>query len=369
MATLGISIGAMIGAVLLANSITPTLAQDAPPPSVVVAAVTARDVTPQFRYVGRIEAIDRVEIRARVEGVIESRNFQEGAEVKEGDLLFFLERESYEVVVKQRQADLAGARATEAAANAELARKQELVERQSVSAASLDEARAAAGLAKAQVMAAEAALQAAELDLSYTGIYSPIDGKIGRARYSIGNLVGATSDPLATVTSVDSVYVTFGITEKQLLDARRRGIDIENPPVAPSLLLSDGTAYEQPGQFDFLSPDVSQSTDTITVRAVFPNPDRILWPGQFASVIVKRKEPVSALMIPQAAVQNDAEGYFVLVVNRSDKVEVRRIEVGAQSGTDWIVEGGLVDAERVIVQGLQKVRPDMVVTVIAAGES
>jgi membrane fusion protein (multidrug efflux system) len=343
-------------------------AQDTPPPSVVVARATTEDITPQYRFVGRVEAIDQVEIRARIEGVLESRNFEEGAEVAEGELLFFLEREPYEVVVKQRQADLAGARATLIGAEADLARQLELLQRQNVSQARVDSARATEGSARAEVLAAEAELQAAELDLSYTGIYSPISGRIGRARYSIGNLVNPASDPLATVTRVDQLYVSFGVTERQLLEARRRGIDRDNPPVAPSLQLSDGSFYEHDGNLDFLSPEVNQSTDTITARALFPNPDRILWPGQFVSVVLKRKQALTAITVPQASMQNDAEGYFVLVVNRSDKVEVRRVVAGSQVGTRWAIENGLADGERVIVQGLQKVRPDMQVSVIEAGE-
>ncbi len=339
-----------------------TIAQESDPlPSVVVTTVAPRDVTPQFSYVGRIEAMDRVDMRARVEGILEARNFREGSEVEAGQLLFALEKDRYEVIVQQRQADLAGAKATLVNAEADLARKQELVERGTVSTASLDESRALAGAAHAQVLNAEAALRAAELDLSYTDIYSPIDGKIGRARYSLGNLVGTGSEPLATITSVDPVFVTFGVSEKQLIEARRRGIDIENPPVAPSLVLSDGSDYEYPGAFDFLSPDVSQSTDTITVRAVFPNPDRVLWPGQFVTVIVKQKVPESALVIPQAAMQEDQQGYFVLVVNRTDEVEVRRVVAGQKIDSDWVIGENLSVGERVIVQGLQKVQPDMIV--------
>jgi membrane fusion protein (multidrug efflux system) len=346
------------------------LAQDAeaPIPSVVVASVVKRDLTPSFQYVGRVEAFERVELRARVEGFLEERQFREGSEVKAGDLLFVLEKEPYQVVVDQRAADLAGARANLENQSSDLARKQALEKKKVVSEAVLDTATASQAGATAAVQQAEAALRRAELDLSYTEIRSPIDGRISRARYSVGNLVGPSSEPLATVTRLDPVYVTIAVSEKDLIEVRRQGIDIENPKVAPSLVLSDGSAYEEPGRFDYLDPEVSESTDTIGVRAVFDNPDRILLPGQFVTVIVRLKEPVAALTVPQAAVQKDQEGYFVLVVDRADTVEMRRVRTGRQVDTSWVVTDGLAEGERVIVQGIQKVRPDMKVSPVA-GES
>ncbi|MGI9417503.1 MAG: efflux RND transporter periplasmic adaptor subunit [Geminicoccaceae bacterium] len=337
------------------------------PPSVVVAPIESRDVTPSFSFVGRVEAVDRVDLRARVQGYIEKRHFREGGEVKEDDILFTLEQAPYQVVVDQRKADLAGAEATLKEATAELKRKEELVGRGVLSEAELDTAAAGEATANANVLQAEAALRAAELDLSYTEIASPIAGRISEARYSVGNLVSSNSEPLATVTSIDPIYVTIAISEKRMIDARRQGIDIENPPVAPHLTLSDNSRYEHDGNFDFLGTEVNQSTDTIQARAVFPNPDQILVPGQFVSVVVRQKEVVSALVVPQIAVQEDQQGYFALVVNQADQVEVRRITVGDQVDSVWVVEDGLAEGERVIVQGLQKVQPDMTVNPVTEG--
>ena len=343
-------------------------AQDQQPaPSVVVSAIESRDITPSFSFVGRVEAVDRVELRARVQGYIEARHFQEGGKVSEGDLLFTLEKAPYQVVVDQRKADLAGAEATLIKATAELKRKQDLVSRDVLSAAELDTAAADEGTARANVLLAEAALRAAELDLGYTDITSPLKGRIGQARYSVGSLVGTNSDPLATVTSVDPIYVTIAISEKRLIDARRQGIDIENPPVAPHLTLSDGSRYEHDGRFDFLDTEVNQSTDTILSRAVFPNPDEVLVPGQFVTVVVRQKATETALVVPQIAVQEDQQGRFALVVNQADEVEVRRITVGDQIDGVWVVEDGLAAGERVIVQGLQKVRPAMTVNPVTEG--
>ncbi len=345
-----------------------SLAQDqAVKPSVIVAPIETRDITPSFSFVGRVEAVDRVDLRARVQGYIEERHFREGGQVKKNDLLFTLEKAPYQVVVDQRKADLAGAEATLKEASAELKRTKDLVGRGVLSAAELDTASAAEATANANVLKAKASLDEAELDLSYTEIYSPLAGRIGEAAYSVGSLVSNNSDPLATVTSIDPIYVTIAISEKRLIDARRQGIDLENPPVAPHLTLSDGSRYDHDGNFDFLGTEVNQSTDTVQARAVFPNPDQILLPGQFVSVVVRQKAIETALVVPQIAVQEDQQGYFALVVNQADEVEVKRISVGNQVDNVWVVEDGLAEGERVIVQGLQKVRPAMAVNPVTEG--
>ncbi|MEM7041414.1 MAG: efflux RND transporter periplasmic adaptor subunit [Pseudomonadota bacterium] len=360
-----LSIGLTMGSWLQGQDAA--LAQDQPPPSVIVAAIGTMDITPSFSFVGRVEAIDRVDLRARVQGYLEQRHFREGGEVSKGDVLFTLEKAPYQIVVDQRRADLAGAEATLKEATAELKRKQDLVGRGVLSEAELDTASAAEATANANVLQAKAAIRAAELDLSYTEITSPLDGRIGQATYSVGSLVGESSDPLATVTSIDPIYITIAISEKRLIDARRQGIDLENPPVAPHLTLSDGSRYQHDGYFDFLDTEVNQSTDTILARAVFPNPDQLLVPGQFVSVVVRQKVTETALVVPQIAVQEDQQGFFALVVNQADQVEVRRIAVGDQVDNVWVVEDGLAEGERVIVQGLQKVRPEMTVNPVTEG--
>jgi len=332
-----------------------------PPPSVVVQVVEEKDVTPEFRYVGRVNAIDTVSIRARIEGILEARNFVEGEGVEKGQLLFSIEKATYQVVVDQRTADLASAQASLVAATADFNRKKTLQGRDIVSVASLDQARAAKLSADADVLKAKAGLRSAELDLSYTNVTSPIAGKITIAHYSVGNLVSSSSEPLATVTSVDPVYVMIGVSEKNMIDVRKRGIDLKNPPVAPTLLLSDGSTYNQAGEFNYLSPDVNRNTDTILARAQFPNPDGILLPGQFVTVIIRPKKTERSIVVPQVAVQRDREGYFVLVIDRENKVEIRRIQADRQVGSDWVVSHGLATGELIIIDGIQKVRPAMVV--------
>ena len=357
----------LIASTFLGHSNTSAAQELAKPiPSVTTAMVIERNITPETSFVGRVEAIEKVELRARVEGFLEQRLFQEGAQVNKGDLLFVIEKEPYEIVVAQSKADLSGAQATLKNAQSDLKRKKELKKKKVVSGASLDTSETNEATALANVMQAKASLRKAELNLSYTNIYSPLTGYISRSTYSVGNLVNSGSDPLATITSTDPIYVTVPISDKIVLEARRTS-DLTTSPVIPHLVLSDGKAYEHQGKFNFLNTEVNQSTDSITARAVFPNPRRILVPGQFVNVLVRDKQAHKALTVPQASIQKDQQGYFVLTVNKSNKVEFRRIQVGKQLEKDWVVTEGLDKGEKVIVQGVQKVRPDMAVNPVDGG--
>lgn len=341
--------------VVVALPFTNALAQDAQNlPSVIVIEVSEQEVTPVVRYPGRAEAVETVELRARVEGFLEQRSFREGADVSIGDLLFVIEQEPYKIIVEQRSAELAAAVAKEKNALADFKRKKALAKRKDVSQASLDVSEAELAAAKADVLHAQAELRSANLNLNYTEIRSPINGRISLATYSVGNLVNTSSDPLATITRFDPIYVTIKVSEEQLIEARKKGIDLDNPPVAPSLLLSDGTSYSYEGRFEYLAARVDQGTDTITARAEFPNPEKILLPGQFISVLVRQKIPEFSITVPQTAVQQDANGYFVLALDRENTVEMRRISVGRQVDNNWLVSDGLSTGERVIVQGIQK---------------
>ena len=255
----------------------------------------------------------------------------DGQTVRKGQKLFDIESAPYQVVVEQRRAELASARATEINAAADFRRKKALVGRSVVSGAKLDEARAALANAKANVLKSQAALRAAQLDLGYTKIVRPLTGRISKARYSVGNLVGSDSEPLATVTSIDPIHVTIGVSEKDLIEARKRGINLEKPSFIPTVLLSDGSAYEGEGRFDYIAPTVDQATDTVAVRASFPNPKGVLLPGQFVTVLVHPKAKKRAISIPQTAIQQDRGGYFVLVVDRENKVVIRRVQTARQS--------------------------------------
>lgn len=334
----------------------------APPPAVGVVNVMEKAVTPGASFVGRVEAIKKVDVRARVQGFLEKRLFTEGQDVKEGDSLFLIERAQYEAQVDQAKADLARAEAEAANTGLQLRRAQELLRTNNIPAATVDERAAADRKAQAGVLEAKAALRQAEINLSYTEINAAITGRIGRSRFSVGNLVGPDSGVLATIVSQDPMYVTFPVSSREVLEFRRHSLQEGAPPkVVAHITLPDGRPYPHDGTLDFIDVQVSRETDTITVRAEFPNPDRLLVDGQFANVTVERAQPQPALVVPQAAIQRDQAGPFVLVVGGDKKVEVRRVQTGASQGGQTVIQDGLKEGETIIVQGVQKVRPGQVV--------
>jgi membrane fusion protein (multidrug efflux system) len=347
------------------KSETSATAATAPPPAVTVVSVQPTDVTPGAGFNGRVVAVDDVQLRARVTGFLEKRLFEEGADVKVGDLLFAIEEAPYQAVVDQRQAELASAEANRVNTAVQLRRGEELVKNKNIPQAEVDERRAADEMAAAKILEARAALERAKIDLGYTDIYAPVVGRIGRSAFSIGNLVGPDSGVLATIVSQDPIYVTFPVSQRQLLEYRRKGGDAAGPPVV-RVTLPDGSAYEQPGKVNFFDVQVDQGTDTVTVRAAFPNPERTLVDGQFVNVRVERGEPVQMLAVPQASVQIDQAGPFVLVVGGDNKVEARRITPGAMAGAQVVVQAGLKAGDKVIVEGIQKARPGMAVSATEA---
>jgi membrane fusion protein, multidrug efflux system len=334
-----------------------------PPPAVSVMAVQKMDVTPATEFVGRIVAVDKVDLRARVQGFLQKRLFTEGQDVKAGDLLFVIEPEPFQAAVAQAEADLASANADAENAAIQLRRAEELVKKQALPVATRDDRLAASTMANARVQESQASLQVAKINLTYTEIRAPIAGRIGLARFSEGNLVGPDSGPIATIVSQDPIYATFQVSEREILDARRRmavtGTDTQSRIVR--IRLPDGTEYAHPGKVNFLDIQVNQTTDTTTVRAEFPNPDRLLVDGAFGNLSVESDTPTPALVIPQAALQADQAGPFALVVNSEKKVEVRRLTLGREAGTGVIIENGLKEGDLVIVEGIQKVRPGAVV--------
>jgi len=335
-----------------------------PPPAVSVTPVVTREVTETIDYIGRLTAIEKVDIVARVQGFLEERNFKEGQYVKTGDLLFRIEQATYKAAVEQAQATLAKAKATEVNAKLQFERGKELVRNQNIPQSILDQRAADEAAARASVMEAQAALDQAEINLGYTEIRSPIDGRIGLAIVTKGNLVQTSSGKLATIVSQDPIYVTFQVSQRNLLDYfRRRAEDPgKNTHVNVRIKLPNGTIYPHPGMSDFLDVQVDPTTDTVTVRATVPNPDHVLIPGGVVGITVERGAPKSTLTIPQAAVLLDQAGRYVLVVGSDKKVEQRRITTGADQGRDIVVSDGLKEGEQVIVEGIQKVRPGQVVT-------
>ena len=352
-------------ALSIAASSSLAAAQSAPPPPAVsVTPVVSRQVTETADYIGRITAIDKVDLVARVPGFIEERTFTEGQEVKTGDLLFRIEQATYQAAVDEARATLAKAKATEVNAKLQLDRGKELVRNQNIPQSTLDQRAADEAAAQASVMEAQAALEQAEINLGYTEIRSPIDGRIGLAIFTKGNLVQPSSGKLATIVSQDPIYVTFQVSQRNLLDYfRRRAEDPgKNTQINVRIKLPNGTIYPHAGVSDFLDVQVDPTTDTVTVRATVPNPEHVLIPGGVVGVTVERGAPKSALTIPQAAVLLDQAGRYVLVVGSDKKAEQRRITAGSEQGRDIVVTDGLKEGEQVIVEGIQKVRAGQVVT-------
>jgi membrane fusion protein, multidrug efflux system len=335
-----------------------------PPPAVSVTPVVSRQVTATGDFIGRIVAVDKVDIVARVSGFIEERNFTEGQQVKTGDLLFRIEQATYKAAADQQRANLARAKATQVNTALQLERGKGLIRNQSIPQSTLDQRAADDAAAQADVMQAQALLEQAEINLGYTEIRSPIGGKIGLANFTVGNLVAPTSGRLATIVSQDPIYVTFPASERDVLEYKRRLAESadKNPHVPIHLRLPNGTIYEQPGISNFLDVQVDPNTDTQIVRAQVPNPDGLLVPGGVVGVIVERGTPQAALVVPQAAVQLDQAGRYVMVVDEAKKVELRRVTTGVEEGRDVVVSEGLKEGELVIVEGIQKVRPGQIVT-------
>ena len=339
-----------------------------PPPAVTVAPVVSREVTQTADFIGRITAINKVDIVARVAGFIEQRLFTEGQMVKTGDLLFSIEPATYKAAVEQATANLAKAKAAEINAALQLTRAQQLVRNQNIPQATVDQRVADEASAQADIMEAQAALDQANINLGYTEIRSPIDGRIGLANLTVGNLVGPSTGTLATIVSQDPIYVIFQASERDILEYKRKIAEVgdQNGHVRVRVKLPDDSIYPHPGLSDFLDIQISGSTDTVAVRAELPNPEGLLVPGEFVAVAVEAGTAQTALVIPQSAVQLDQAGRYVLVVDDSKKVELRRVTVGAERGSDVVVTDGLKEGELVMVEGIQKVHPGQVVAATTA---
>lgn len=332
-----------------------------PPPSVVVEPVRLVDVSDRQSFTGRVEAIDKVRVRARVQGFLKSRNFEEGQEVGKDQILFEIEKEPYQAALALAEANLANAKAALELAQSTFDRTSTLAGRGTASEAQLDDARSKRSQALAAVAAQEASLERARLDLGYTEIRSPLEGRVGKATYSVGELVGPSSEPLATVVAQDPIYVAFPVPQRIFLDVRRQGRAADTVDV--KLQLADGSTYDQVGVVTFAEVETNVGTDTITVRARFANPKRILIDQQLVGVTVVAKQPQQKLVVSQSTILLDQKGAYVMVVGSDGTAEARRVELGEQRGPDIVVASGLAAGERVIIYGLQKVRPGVKVDV------
>ena len=342
-----------------------------PPPLVTVAPVTLQDVNPAAENVGHVEAIQAVDLRARVEGFIEQVNFKEGHFVQAGDLLYLIEQAPYKATVAADKARLAQYQATLTKARQYLERVR-TVRSGGVSATDLDNAVAEGLRVKGQLEEAQATLERSELNLGYTIIRAQISGRIGRTAFTKGNLVGPTSGPLARIVQLNPIRVVYSISENDLTaiqmalkDSSQKSKD---PILIPRIRLSNGEIYETAGHVDFVNNEVDAGTGTIAVWAVFDNHDGLLLPGQYVTVLVSQSKARMLPVVPQSAIQEDREGRYVLVVDGENRVLQRRVKTGPVVGAMWAIESGLAAKETVIVQGVQKVRPGMVVKTTTGGE-
>jgi membrane fusion protein (multidrug efflux system) len=359
----------VLAALLLLVAAPATAQTPAGPPAVGVVTVEPATITETSEFVGRVQAIQRVALTARVTAYMEQRLFVEGNEVRSGDLLYRLERGPFEADVQNKEAAVADNSAKLANTTIQLNRAQTLMGTPAGQRSNVDDAVAAQRSAAAQLAGAQAALRQSRINLDYTQILAPIDGQISRTAITPGNVVSPNAGPLAMIVSQDPMYVTFPVAVRLLTDLRKRyegkgGLSA----VQVRLKLPDGTPYDQSGKIDYIDPSVSPGTDTILVRAVMPNPirgapepgrriERGLVDGAFVSVSVEGIEPVTALGVPRAAVMSDQSGNYLYVVGADNKVERRSIQLGQSTAALAVIASGVKQGESVILEGLQRVRP------------
>jgi membrane fusion protein (multidrug efflux system) len=338
----------------------------AAPPEVYVTDVVQRDVPIYLDLVGQTEGYQDVDIRARVEGFLESVNFKEGDYVRKGDLLYTIDRKPFEATLAGAKADQATAQARLDRATTDVNRYRPLVVKQAVSQQELDNALAAQNAATSQVEAAKAAVDQATINLGYTRITSPIDGLIGTTQVKSGNLVGrGESTLLTTVSQIDPIILRVGITEADYLRVKKRiaagggtsaeGLDLE-------LTLADGTVFPQKGKLGPIERAVDPTTGTLGVQFIFANPGGILRPGQYGRSRLVLETKAGALLVPQRAVQETQNLYSVAVVGADNKVSFRNVKVSQRVDNLWVVDEGLKLGDKVVVEGLQRIQDGMVVS-------
>jgi len=337
----------------------------APPakPAVGVRPAAMKGVNQSFQFVGRVKAVDKVDLRARVEGFLEKVMFREGQDVKAGDLLYQIEKIQFQAQVDQAKANLASAEAEVTNATAQYSRQLELAQRQFSPQSVVDQNKAALDTSRAKVLQMQAALRQAQVNLGYTDIHSPIAGRIGRTAYTQGNLVNPAVGVLATIVSQDPIYVLFPVSIRDLETIReaRRKEDGETAKIEIRVRLPNGRDYPQRGVWNLTDPQVDQQTDTLIMRATIPNPERQLVDGEFVTAVIRERQAEPRLVVPQTALQIDQSGEYVLVVDGEHKVEQRRVQTGPKQDAEVVVTSGLREGENVIVDGIQKVRPGQLV--------
>ncbi len=362
-------------------SAAPAWAQFGPggPPAVGVVTVAKQSITESDSYVGRIQAVDKVDIVARVTAFVAERDFTEGGEVDKGALLYRLERGPFEADLQAKQATVQQNAALLRNATITLGRAQSLLNTPAGQRSTVDDGEANRASQAAQLLAAQAQLKASQINLDYTEIRAPFAGKVARSNVSIGNVVSPSSGALTTVVSQDPMYVLFPVAERAAIELRNRYADKGGfSAVVVRLRLPDGTLYPLAGRVDYVDPSVAQGTDTVTLRAVIANPlrtgakpgdpgSRPLVDGAFVTVALEGANPVQVLAVPRAAVLSDQQGNFVYIVDAEKKAQIRRVRLGQSTPETAVILSGLAEGDTVISDGLQRVRPGAVVNPAPAG--
>ncbi len=359
----------------IASGIGPARAQPGPggPPAVGVTQVTDRAIIETSDFVGRVQAVNRVDLVARVTAFLTKRQFIEGAEIHAGDVLYRLERPPFEAAVAAQAANVAQAEAVLQGGNLTLGRAEALLNTPAGQRSRVEDAQASQRSQAAQIAGAQAQLRIAQTNLDYTEIKAPIDGKISRTSVTEGNVVGPNSGTLATIVSQDPMYVLFPVSVRAAFDLRDRYADKGGfAAVTIKVRLPNGKAYDQDGQLDYVDPTVAPNTDTLIFRARIPNPlrngakpndpgSRELADGEFVTVSLQGVEPIQALAMPRAGILSDQQGNYVWVIGEGNKAEQRRVTLGQSTPDTAVIASGLKAGETVVVDGVQRVRPGIVV--------
>ncbi|WP_249128338.1 efflux RND transporter periplasmic adaptor subunit [Bradyrhizobium lablabi] len=334
-----------------------------PPPKVDVAAPVQRNVTRFIDATGNTAAVKSVDLVARVQGFLQSIDYQDGTGVKQGQTLFTIEPETYRLKLEQAQAAEAGAQASLKQAEADYKRQVDLVQRQAVSQATLDTSTANRDNAQANLQQAQANTQIAKVNYGYTTVSAPFDGVVTAHLVSVGELVGVSSPTqLASIVALNPIWVNFNVNERDVLrvreEARRRGMTVDQLRQLPiEVALQTDTGFPHKGHLDYVSPTLNQSTGTISVRGILDNPDRVLLPGFFVRVRVPFQQEENALLVPDVALGADQAGRYLLVVNGENVVEQRKVTTGQLEGGLRVIETGLKPDDKVVVGGLLRAIP------------
>jgi membrane fusion protein (multidrug efflux system) len=335
--------------------------ESAPAPHVSTVNAERKPIAKTHDFVGRVDAINRVEVRARVKGYLDAVLFKEGDLVHEGTTLYQIEKGLFEAAVEQAEGALERSKSTQVLTAAQLERAEELLPKGATTVVARDQALAADREAQGQIITHEADLKSAKINLGYTSITAPITGRIGKTNVTRGNVVGPDSGVLTVIVSQDPMHVTFPVSQREFLRFQEAGQGMDTSHLKIRLRFADGASYNHIGHINFVDVTVDHGTDTLLVRATFPNPSGGLIDGQLVRVDTESGTPEEKVLIPQAALISDQEGVYVFVVDQG-KAAVRRVKRGGDIGANVVVEDGLSGGEQVIVEGLQGVRAGMPVT-------